>query len=101
MALAVLTIACMLFYASSKYFPFQDIPIVTKRKIGSIGLASAISLLSLLLFTRSLGFATALMVWMTAFMALLSAIILSVKMNRKWIWVWGVLSVLFILIDLS
>ena len=100
MALAVLTFACFLYYLTSKYFPIQGIVLVKDHKTKIVLLASAISLCSLYLFSRSFDFATALMIWMIAFMTLLSAMILSVKMNHKWIWLWGGLCLLFILIDL-
>lgn len=99
MALAVLTLSCFLFYATSKYFPITEIPFVKDHKTTIILLASAISLLSLYLFTWSYDFATALIIWIIAFMTLLSAMILSIKMNIKWIWIWGGLSILFILTD--
>ncbi|MEM7509491.1 MAG: hypothetical protein AAF388_01080 [Bacteroidota bacterium] len=99
MALAILTIACFLLYATSKYFPVADVHYVKEHKTKIILLASAISFLSLFVFSNSYGFETALMIWLVAFMTLLSAIILSVKMNIKWVWVWGGLCVLFILID--
>ena len=99
MALAILTIACFLLYATSKYFPVADVPYVKEHKTKILLLASAISLLSLFVFSNSYDFETALMIWLVAFMTLLSAIVLSVKMNTKWVWVWGGLCVLFILID--
>ncbi|MEM9721899.1 MAG: hypothetical protein AAGA10_21720 [Bacteroidota bacterium] len=100
MALAVLTIACFMLYSTSRFFPVQDMPIVKTHKVKVLVLASAISLFSLYLFSRSFGFETGLMIWMIAFMTLLSAVILSIKMNLKWIWVWGGLCILFMLIDI-
>ncbi|MEL6835579.1 MAG: hypothetical protein AAFP77_21435 [Bacteroidota bacterium] len=100
MALAAMTLACFLFYMTSRYFPEQDLPFVQEHKSKVRVLASAIAFISLYLFTRSFDTETAVMVWLMALMTLLSAIILSVKMNVKWIWTWGSLSLLFILIDL-
>ena len=101
MALASLTIACFLFYFTSKYFPARDREIVERHKGKLIALASAIMLVSLYLFSADHDLTTAIVVWWVALMTLLSSIILSVKMNRKWIWVWGAICILFIWIDLS
>ena len=100
MALAILTFSCFLLYATSKYFPKQGIKLVDQHKKAVILMASALSLCSLFLFTFWYDFATALVCWIIAFMTLLSAIILSIKLNYKWIWVWGGLSLIFILIDI-
>lgn len=100
MALATLTLACLLLYATSKYFPIRKIKVIDDHRTKVILLAGAISLFSLYLFSRSFDFSTALMVWTVAFMTLLSAVILSVKMNAHSIWVWGGLCFLFILIEL-
>ncbi|MEM9328276.1 MAG: hypothetical protein AAGA85_21590 [Bacteroidota bacterium] len=100
MALTVLTIACFLLYATSKYFPMQGMSWIDRRKGLWVGIGSAMVLLSLYLFTLSYDFATALMFWMIAFMTLLSAIVVSVKLNYKSIWVWGGVCLLFVLIDL-
>jgi len=100
MALTILTIACFLLYATSKYFPRQDLTWLKDRRQVFVWIGSAASLLSLYLFTWSYDFATALMVWMITFATLLSAIVLSVKMNTRWIWVWGGFCLLFVLIDL-
>lgn len=101
MALAILTLACFMFYATSKYFPKQDLPQVKAYKVQLLVLASAISILSLYLFTKSSDFSTALMIWLVAFMTILSAVIISVKINFKWIWAWGIFCILSLLIDLS
>ncbi len=100
MALTTLTIACFLFYRTSRYFPMKETDLIKEHKSKILILASAIAFFSLFLFARSFDFATALMIWMIAFMTLLSAIILSVKMDQRWMWIWGALSVLFIFIDL-
>ena len=99
MALTVLIIACFLFYLPSKYFPLKvNKPLaIPKRIINSI--ASVGALLSLFIFTFSFDFPTALIIWLTAFMTLLSAIIISLKVSKQWVWVWGVVSLLFIIID--
>ena len=100
MALAVLILACFMFYGTSRYFPRQDISLLKEHKTSIMVLAGAISLLSLYLFSHRFDGATALLVWLTAFMTLLSAIILSVKMNVNWGWAWGGVCVLSILFDL-
>lgn len=99
MALAVLTIACLLFYASSRYFPRQDIKLIANNKIAVLLAASAISIVSLVLFMVNNDFATSLVYWMIALMTLLSAIVLSVKLNFNWVWIWAGLCILFIIID--
>ncbi|MEL6719289.1 MAG: hypothetical protein AAFP82_11280 [Bacteroidota bacterium] len=100
MALSILLLACFLFYGTSKYFPIQY-DFVKDHKTKLLILASVVSLLSLYLFTSSFDFATALMIWILASMTLLSAVILSVKMNTKWLWLWGFVALLFIIIDLN
>jgi|GEM_PF-6004491 len=101
MALTLLTLSCFIFYATSKYFPSEGILWWKQNKMKSLILASAISLFSLYLFTYSYAFSTALILWSVAFMTLLSAIILSVKMHAKWTWAWGSLCILFLIIDLT
>ena len=100
MALAFMILSCFLFYGTSRYFPMQDIPMLQDHQLKIIALAGAISILSLFLFARSFDLVTGFLVWMLAFMTVLSAIILSVKMNVKWVWAWGGLSILSIAIDL-
>lgn len=100
MALAILTISCILFYATSRYFPLED-PRILGNKRSLIWVASVLSLLSLFLLYEDSDLATALMVWSIALMTLLSGIILSLKINLRWIWVWTAICFLFILIDLS
>lgn len=62
-------------------------------------IASVLALLSLFMFTYSYDFATSLVFWIIAFMTLLSAMILSLKMTLKSVWVWGGLCLTFILVD--
>lgn len=99
MALAILVISCFSFYSTSKYFPEYGIRTGWNNK-ASLFIASALALLSLVLFNLSYDFATALIFWMLAFMAILSAVILSIKMNAKWVWIWGLFCILMILVDL-
>ncbi|MEM6522755.1 MAG: hypothetical protein AAGF85_04985 [Bacteroidota bacterium] len=101
MALAALTIACLLFYMTSKYFPIENNEVITKQKWLIFSVASATAFLSLYIFTSSYGFATAFVIWLIAFMTFLSAIVLSVKMNIKWLWVWTGLALTLLVIDLS
>ncbi|MEL6562262.1 MAG: hypothetical protein AAFQ94_29085 [Bacteroidota bacterium] len=99
MALAILTIACFLFYTTSKYFPRQDLKIFRQNKKYTLLIAGALLLFSLVIFTFTSDFATSLVTWMVSFMMVMSAMILSVKLNFRWVWLWGAVSVLFILID--
>ncbi|MEM0939212.1 MAG: hypothetical protein AAF600_04735 [Bacteroidota bacterium] len=99
MALAILTIACLLLYATSKYFPKQEIKWIDQNKKTILWTATALAILSLIILNLANDFGTSLVFWMIAFMTILSAVILSVKMNIKWIWVWGGLCVIFLLID--
>lgn len=102
MALAALLISCFLFYASSKFFPIAYWSEFLKPyKTIANAAAAALAFLSLFLLTYPFEFPTALLVWMTALMTLLSAVILSVKINTQWLWFWGVIGLLFILIDLT
>ncbi|MEM7106752.1 MAG: hypothetical protein AAF519_00905 [Bacteroidota bacterium] len=101
MALAALTIACLLLYMTSKYFPIENIEVIVKQKWVILGVATTIAFLSLYIFTVSYGFATAFVIWLIAFMTFLSAIVLSVKMNPKWLWIWTGLALTLLIIDLS
>jgi len=100
MALALLIVSCFLIYSTSRYFPEGRFSWIKKHKITTQLTAGAICLVSLYLVSVSYDFTTALMIWMIALMTLLSSMILSVKMNQKWLWVWGGLCLLFIMIDL-
>jgi len=100
MALAVLTLACFLFYATSRYFPKAGLKRIKDNKRGMLIAASVLSILSLILFTLTYDFATSLVMWMVALMTVLSAIILSLKLNFRWVWIWGGLCLVFILIDI-
>jgi len=100
MALATLTLSCFMFYVTSKYFPKQGIRVIDDYKKQALLIASAFSFVSLALFTSTYDFATAFVVWLIAWITLFSAIILSIKMNFKWVWVWGSMCIIFILIDL-
>ena len=99
MALTLLTISCVLFYSTSKYFPKHGVKGVEGKEKWIRIVASTFSFLSLYFFTYSYDLSTSLVFWMVAFLTLLSSIILSIKMNVRWIWVWGSLCVFFILID--
>lgn len=100
MALTILTIACFLFYASSKYFPDHGIALLQWKQKTLILIASALALLSLFIMDSTDGFATAFTVWLVAFMTLLSAVIISIKLSLKWTWVWAGVCLVFILTDL-
>lgn len=100
MALATITLACLLYYASSKYFPWYEALQLEQCKGVLVGIASAIALLAFYLFTLEYDWATALMIWSMALMTLLCAVILSIKLNDKWIWAWGALGILFLVIEL-
>ena len=83
MALALLILFSFMVYATSRYFPRQDLPLVVEHKSKVLVLAGAISLLSLFLLNQVYDFGTALMIWLTGLMTILSAVIISVKMNVK------------------
>ncbi|MEM9859477.1 MAG: hypothetical protein AAF843_19140 [Bacteroidota bacterium] len=101
MALATLTIACLLFYTTSEYSPIGNNTVIAKQKWVILSVASAIAFLSFYIFIVSHGFATAIVIWTIAFMTLLSSIIVSVKMNPKWLWLWTVFCIFIMLLDLS
>ena len=100
MALATLTISCILFYMTSKYFPVSKIEVVRKNTIKTLFVASAVLILSLYLFSIEFSFITAFVVWLIAFMTLMSLIVLSIKMNDKWIWGGSLFSISSLIIDL-
>lgn len=99
MALTILIIACFLLYSTSKYFPKQGIKLIDENKKLVLGIASALAIVSLFVFNTNNDFATSLVFWMIAFMTILSSIILSIKLNFKWIWVWGSICLIFLLVD--
>ncbi|MEL7533033.1 MAG: hypothetical protein AAFN10_17080, partial [Bacteroidota bacterium] len=100
MALAILTIACLLSYATSRYFPIESLAFVQKRQKLSLTLSVAMALLALYIFTETYDFATALIVWLTAYMTILTSVIVSLKINAKSIWLWGGLCLVSIMLDL-
>lgn len=100
MALTILTIACFLLYASSKYFPPHGIDLLKGKQKILITIGSALAFLSLILISNADGFATGFTVWLIAFMTLLSAMIISMKLSFKWTWVWAGVCMIFILTDL-
>ena len=101
MALAVLTLSCLLLYKTSKYYPGKSWAIIEDRKTGVLMMASALLLLSLYLFTFDYDLATSLVFWMIALVTILSAMILTLKLSFKWIWVWGGLFIVFLMVDFS
>ena len=101
MALTSLTIACLLFYSTSRYFPLsEDLQKnVSVVKNWILSTAVVLLLLSLWWFTFEFDGVTAFVIWLTAVMTILSALILTVKLNIRWLYCWAVLCVLFIIID--
>ena len=85
---------------TSKYFPVSKIEVVRKNTIKTLFVASAVLILSLYLFSIEFSFITAFVVWLIAFMTLMSLIVLSIKMNDKWIWGWSLFSISSLIIDL-
>ena len=101
MALTALTLSCLLLYSTSKYFPLRE---DLQKKISAlknviIGVAIVLLLLSLWWFTFEFDGTTAFVIWLTALMTILSALILTVKLSLRWLYCWAVLCVLFMVID--
>ncbi|MEL7002535.1 MAG: hypothetical protein AAFN93_07345 [Bacteroidota bacterium] len=101
MALAILIISGILFYSTSKHFPLQGIAdVVNQNRNWVLIIASAFTIFSLYVFTISYDFATSFVLWVIAFITILSAVIPSVKVNTKWIWVWAGMALLLVIIDI-
>ena len=100
MALAILIVSCVVLYSTSKYSPIRRVLLIEKDKKLTITVACVILLLSFFFFSTYYDFTTALVVWLISFMTILSAVVLSIKMNVKWIWIWGGFCILMILVDL-
>lgn len=101
MALAILIISSFLFYSTSKYFDAFGSKRTGKYRNWVIIIASVFSLLSIWLFASSYNLVTSIVIWSIAFMTVLSALIITVKLNKKWIYAWGSIVVLSIIIDLT
>lgn len=99
MALSILTIACLLLYASSKYFPLE-IGVVQKYKVKVLFLASLLLLVSGYLFTFWYDGISSWAIWSVAVMTVLSCIVLSIRMNTKWLLVWCLAPIIFLIIEL-
>ena len=101
MALSVLILSCFLFYLSSKYFPLgEEYVKVLRSKRVTINIGATILLaVSLWMFRFDFDAVTAFVIWLTALMTILSAIILTVKLSVKWLYAWGVLCVFLLLLD--
>lgn len=99
MALTILTLACFLYYASSRYFPEHNIALLKDKQKILILVASALALISLFIMSSTDGFATGFTVWLIASMTLLSAVIISIKLSFSWTWFWGGVCFVFILTD--
>ncbi len=102
MALTLLIIACFLLYLPSRYFPVsENIHMkIGKQRIKIMSGAVMLLMLSLTAFTWTYDGLTAFTVWLIALMTTLSALILTVKLNPKWLYGWGALCVLFVITDL-
>ena len=101
MALASITIACFLFYLPSKYFPvtWKILDEVKSKKIPVMILASAFAFFALVIWSNSFGFATGLMIWVTALMTILCAMVLSLAINKKLVSLWIVVLILSLIIN--
>ncbi|MEM9142106.1 MAG: hypothetical protein AAGA86_03910 [Bacteroidota bacterium] len=99
MALSILTLGCLLGYGTSKYFPLE-IGLLKRHKIKVLLVASIFLLFSGYLFTFWYDGISAWAIWSVAVMTVLSCIILSIKMNTKWIWAWVTAPILFLILEL-
>lgn len=95
----MLIIGCLFLYATSKYYPVQ-IELLRRWKMVVLFGSSSLILWAWYLFTKHYDTATAWMVWLIALITILACIILSIKMHPKATWFWGMISVLFILLDI-
>jgi len=86
---------------TSKYFPLDENSRLSIKKSKTEITLVAVGLLctSLYFFSRNYAIATALVIWIFAFVAILSTLIITMKFNVKWIYVWGILCILFLTID--
>ncbi|WKN42995.1 hypothetical protein [Tunicatimonas pelagia] len=101
MELTILVLSCLLFYAPSRYFPVDSIlrvNIAQYRKVMLIG-ATLLLLVSFASFYQTYDGFTAFAIWLTAGTTILSALILTVKLDLRWLYGWGMLCVLFLITD--
>ena len=101
MALTILTLSCFLFYLTSKYFPSdQKIRSMTvKHKTKIMVIAVLMLFISLVTFYKDFTGVTAWVMWLTALMTILSALILTVKFHIKWLYGWLGLCIIFLIFD--
>ncbi|MEM9981923.1 MAG: hypothetical protein AAF734_05465 [Bacteroidota bacterium] len=100
MALTVLILACLLSYTTSRYFPKHNVTWVKENRVIVQVLANGLLLLSLWLLTFDYNGAAAFIIWLIAWMTVLSALILTTKLSLKWLYLWGMVSVLLLIIDI-
>ena len=101
MAVSILIVACLLCYLTSKHFPLSGerlMKMARQKPLLNI-LAIILAVTSLVLFYGHFNGVTAFVVWLTALMTILSAVILSVKLNVKWVYFWSVVVLLFMIVD--
>jgi len=99
MALALLIMASLLFYLTSKHFPLGPAPaqLVARYKLYINGLAVVLAVAALWPLYQRYNGLTAFVMWFTALSSILSLLIVSIKINRAWYYLWpGVAAVLLI-----
>ena len=62
-------------------------------------IATLLLFISLVIFQRDFSGVTAWVIWLTALMTLLSALILTVKLHINWLYGWVGLCIIFLIID--
>ncbi|TRX60734.1 hypothetical protein FNH22_06730 [Fulvivirga sp. M361] len=97
MAFIITFMACFLLYGTSKYFPesLQSMggPL-RKNKKGTLVVALLFLGSSMGLFVKLYNDApTGLLVWAVVLMMTMSALLLSIKLHRYWLFFWGLLMV--------
>ncbi|MEM1135067.1 MAG: hypothetical protein AAGI07_04460 [Bacteroidota bacterium] len=99
MSLATLIISCLLLYSTSKYFPSNSPLRFEKSRKEIIIISIFLLFISFWALTNHYDAITSVVIWLAALMTILSSVILTIKLNIKWLYVWGSLCVLSLIID--
>lgn len=103
MAVSMLIVSCFLFYLTSKHFPLPEKKLkkIATQKLNLNILAMVLAVTSLMLFLVQFNWVTMLVMWLTTLTTSLSGVILSIKLNIMWVYLWSLLALLFLAIDFS
>lgn len=100
MIILLLLIASYLFYMASRYFPVSRLTYKIKRSKNLLkSMASLLVLAAWWLLCLEYEAFSAVIYLLFAMGALLSALVISLKLGPKWNYVWAAIGILFLLFD--